>query len=810
MYYNTYILFPIGNISETASVWFTLVLSIERYLTMSQLGSVYQKKLSARSPNLSPVNQEEETLYSLGNIDQETQKTFKDRNTREESDDNLREQQHNSMKTWCIRLSTHCQLYKPTCYSRKCTLCTCEPKKFQILQKLSYFKFCKSIKMCSLAKCIQFCTCRNCHSKYSIVLIAIFSILFNLPLFFVQKVNSGIVPTKHSTEQMNNSAETNEWMHTTSKHMSNLTTSDYQNNQSQTQVYIGLTEFGSSEFYKIFSWIRIMLVQVLPLLFLCLVNFCLFRFIHIANRRRQKYLLPKGLNKKSRRFELNKINLHCPKANGGSSARWQAAQRKLTILLIVIVGLFIAGQIPQGFAYITIFEAFTSHFGSVCKRWRCCQPYLIYRSISHMLGLFTYAINFFVYLTLNKHFKQQLKIWFLSIFPSRNQLQKKYASKQTKPSYYSYNQSKSDGSFASQHKCNNNTRPYYNNRHDNIWKKFINLRRRSSILYYDNKNKILSIENTDFPSEAVSAPVDLYSSSKLRRKVDFIQIDEMNSIEMPKGTVYNPYNLNTKVNSIQTPESLLSSNQPITTLADDTLKHLIINNPCYTNQQKQPPPQRQSTVSRGNDTNYQSFVSLQPTTKCHTEIKYGTNHPLLLYKTFRAYYSHDSVVKKWTFELNCMNNQQVVHDIHSNTTAPPSSSSSSSTSSSSSITQNYSITSNSNIRNLDNFQQEQTNQKQLKDTILNNTNNTHCVNLLMMQNSNNNSNNNNDHTTYDSNNIKENSKICRHSIVNSDSQGVGLSFSHIYCPLVYRESDFDVISVDDSVEQHETEHNSFL
>ncbi|VDQ10974.1 unnamed protein product [Trichobilharzia regenti] len=503
--------------------------------------------------------------------------------------------------------------------------------------------------MCSLAKCIQCCTCRNCHSKYSIILIAIFSILFNLPLFFVQKVNSGIVPSKNSTEQMNNAetsewmhtsskhminsgivpsknsteqmnnAETSEWMHTSSKHMSNSTASDYQINQSQTQVYIGLTEFGSSEFYKIFSWTRIMLVQVLPLLFLCLVNFCLFRFIHIANRRRQKYLLPKGLNKKSRRFELNKINLHCPKANGGSSARWQAAQRKLTILLIVIVGLFIAGQIPQGFAYITIFEAFTSHFGSVCKRWRCCQPYLIYRSISHMLGLFTYAINFFVYLTLNKHFKQQLKIWFLSIFPSKNQLQKPYASKQNKPSYYSYNQSKSDGSFASQHKCNNNTRPYYNNninnnRHYNIWKKFNNLRRRSSILYYDNKNK---------------------------------------------------------VNSIQTPESLLSSNQPIITLADDTLKHLIINNPCYTNQ---PQHLQQSTISTGNDINYHSFVSLQPTTNCHTEIKYGTNQPLLLYKTFR----------------------------------------------------------------------------------------------------------------------------------------VGLSFSYIYCPLVYRESDFDVISVDESVEQHEPEHNSFL
>ncbi|KAA3677136.1 uncharacterized protein DEA37_0004900 [Paragonimus westermani] len=106
----------------------------------------------------------------------------------------------------------------------------------------------------------------------------------------------------------------------------------------------------------------------------------------------------------------HKANMRDPCTNGGSSARWQMAQRKLTILLVVIVALFLAGQIPQAFAFANIFKV----FGEVCA---CCQPYLIFRAITHTLSLFTYGVNFFVYLILNKHFKNQLTSWISLLCP---------------------------------------------------------------------------------------------------------------------------------------------------------------------------------------------------------------------------------------------------------------------------------------------------------------------------------------------------------------------------------------------------------
>ncbi|KAF7262670.1 hypothetical protein EG68_00034 [Paragonimus skrjabini miyazakii] len=115
-------------------------------------------------------------------------------------------------------------------------------------------------------------------------------------------------------------------------------------------------------------------------------------------------------HKKRHKHASHKANMRDPCTNGGSSARWQMAQRKLTILLVVIVALFLAGQIPQAFAFANIFKV----FGEVCA---CCQPYLIFRAITHTLSLFTYGVNFFVYLILNKHFKNQLKSWISLICP---------------------------------------------------------------------------------------------------------------------------------------------------------------------------------------------------------------------------------------------------------------------------------------------------------------------------------------------------------------------------------------------------------
>ncbi|CAH8515562.1 unnamed protein product [Heterobilharzia americana] len=788
LYYNAYILFPIGNISETASVWFTLVLSIERYLTMSQLGSVYRNKSNTQSSNISSKMQNNDKIqYNEGTLCQEHKENLNENKGiciqgEEDLEQRSRKKEKRTSK-WCQELCGLCNVFKINYHSWNNSVN--KSNKLITLNRLFRLQRCKSTKLCALCRYILSYTCRNCHSNYSIFFIAFFSILLNLPLFFVQKVVSKPVPSKNPIEQIHN-GETSEWVHTSSKHSNNLTSTEYQSIQSQTQVFTALTEFGNSEFYKIFSWTRIMLIQVLPLLVLCLINFYLFRFINVANRRRQKYLLPKSSNTNLHHFELHKISLRCPKANSGSSARWQAAQRKLTILLIVIVGLFIAGQIPQAFAYVTIFEAFNRHFGNVCKRWRCCPPYLIYRSISHMLGLFTYAINFFVYLTLNKHFKQQLKVWCLLVCPVNRKQHKKHLLKQRKPSNYSYNHSKSEASLNSQHK----RKP---KRFSNHYK----LRRRSSIGFHDPKNKKLSIENTDFSSEAVSAPVNIYSSPKLVRKVGFEQINELNSTITSTNSASYPFFSKTEINPIiksQYISEAIRFNHGKTTINDDSLEHLIIQNSNNTEKTVYSKSteifsdhQKQSRTSRADD--HHSIITLQPT-KCHTEIGFGLNNSLFLYKTFRAYYSHDSVIKNWIFELNS-SNQHYNNHLKKTTLSP--------------TCQHQSVFSNRLITNRKSLDNLQPHQKQ-SEHIVSNTGQqcTHCMDLIMIQN------NENDNDRKGCINMKMNSKTSTYSVDNSDSQVSVQSSFHVYCPLVYRESDFDVISVDENAELDKLKSHSSL
>uniref|UniRef100_A0A5K4FBA1 G_PROTEIN_RECEP_F1_2 domain-containing protein n=3 Tax=Schistosoma mansoni TaxID=6183 RepID=A0A5K4FBA1_SCHMA len=819
LYYNAYILFPIGNISETASVWFTLVLSVERYLTMSQIGSVCQNKFRMQPSNTSLLKQKSEILYntnhSMYSIEYQETSDVDRKLPRNDSigaaEESIMEQeQHREQQTtvnnlkWYKKLSNCCNLSVLKQHARNSLTNIPTPKSLCILHKLHHSHLHRPIGRCSLNTCIQMYACRNCNFKHSLAFITFFSILLNLPLFFVQKVVRKNIPIKKSTMKPIHNNKTSEWLHTTLNHFNNLTSTDNQYNQGQMQVFTGLTEFGNSDIYKIFSWTRIMLIQVLPLLFLCSVNFCLLRFIHIANKRRQRYLLPNVSNKKPGRFQLHKANLRTTKVNKASSARWQAAQRKLTILLIVIICLFIAGQIPQAFAYITIFEAFNKHFGNVCKRWRCCPPYLIYRSIAHMLGLFTYSINFFVYLTLNKHFKQQLSIWFLLLCPISKQLQRKYSLKQNKLINHSYNPSKSELSFTNQHKSN--IIPHNNNLYYRMCK-----RRRSSGLFYNPTKRLISIDNTDLSSEAVSAPVDLYTNLKWKNK--------LNKYPLSTTIHHSPQCIN-KINSINQSENIIidynkinycSSSVPI---IHDTSNYLIISNPFI-------------NINNNNNLIYktietscqQSFSNLLKPTNCQTEIKYDLNDPACIYKTIRTYYSYDSVMKNWIFQLTNLNTSTINNNNNNNNNNSISNNNSqdqdwqhtklittSPLHSNQLMTNEYSFNNSNNlqhskyIQNYNKYKEDTTNN--VKQNII------HCVNHNMLHNSNDNisiSNSSNSNSS-----VITNSKTCTHSIIDSDSHGVGLTFSHVYCPLIYRESDFDVISVDENIEQDEPEPNSFL
>ncbi|CAH8497605.1 unnamed protein product [Schistosoma mattheei] len=400
-----------------------------------------------------------------------------------------------------------------------------------------------------------------------------------------------------------------------------------------------------------------------------------------TNKRRQRYLLPDLSNKKTGRFKLHKANLRSTKVNKASSAKWQAAQRKLTILLIVIICLFIAGQIPQAFAYITIFEAFNRHFGN----------------------------------------------------------------------------SKSKLSFTNQHKS-------ISLPHNSLYYRMCK-RRRSSTLFCNPTKRLISIDNTDLSSEAVSAPVDLCTSSKWKNK-DFLQLSEMKKDLLSTPIHHSPQCIN-KINSIIKTENTIDyikMNYSSVPAINEVSNYLVISNPVNT------------------DNN-------------------------LLYKPIETQFQQSSLITKiMTYQLNSQNTKQIT------------------TSQSHSIYSNQLITNKDNLNNdLQHGQYVQNYDKRKEDMINNAKQNIiHCVNLNMLRNSNNNnkdyynksndniSNSTNSSTSKNSNSAITNSKTCTHSIIDSDSHGVGLTFSHVYCPLIYRESDFDVISVDESNAQDEPEPNSFL
>lgn len=146
--------------------------------------------------------------------------------------------------------------------------------------------------------------------------------------------------------------------------------------------------------YKFYTWVRTFLVQFGPLLLLCVVNSLL---IHIVRKQSQKRTLNKDTS----------ANANTPaavSANARNEKRARA-QRKLTILLMVIIGLFLGGQIPQAFAYQAIFKVLYPE--DSCPK--CCNHvYRIFRMLAQNVCLFSYGANFFVYVSLNRHFRKAL------------------------------------------------------------------------------------------------------------------------------------------------------------------------------------------------------------------------------------------------------------------------------------------------------------------------------------------------------------------------------------------------------------------
>lgn len=350
--------------------------------------------------------------------------------------------------------------------------------------------------------------------------------------------------------------------------------------------------------------------------------------------------------------------------------------------------------------------------------------------------------------------------------------------------------------------------------HNNLYYR-IRRRRSSSTLFCNPTKRLISIDNTDLSSEAVSAPVDLCTSSKWKNK-DYLQLNEMKNDLLSTTIHHSPQCINKiKIIKSENTTDYIKMNYSSVPAINETPNYLVISNPFNTDNNLLYKPietqfQQSSLITKNND----PFInSLQPT-NCQTEIKYDLNNPSCIYKTFRAYYSHDSVIKNWIFQLTNNNNDNNNNNQNSQNTKQI-------TSQSHSIYSNRLLTNKHCLNNNLHEQCIQNYNKRKEDTINNVKQNIiHCVNLNMLHNNNNEDycNKSNDNisnstissTSKNSTSVITNSKTCTHSIIDSDSHGVGLTFSHVYCPLIYRESDFDVISVDESNAQDEPEPNSFL
>lgn len=226
----------------------------------------------------------------------------------------------------------------------------------------------------------QYCHRRN--TKRLIIGIAIVSVLFNLPYFMIHRL-------------------------------------EIQRFQNGTlRVSTNTTTLRRSHFYTIYSWFRMTIVQIIPPVTLCILNVLLIIIVYQHNKKFNKNTkMEQHINHLSLGGEAIIVEvtfLSDPNTNEARTVQHQRhnayqkkrnAQRKLNILLIAVILLFLFGAIPQAFSYIRIFEA----FGTCEEAFHYCPTYVIYRMVTTNIALISYGLTFFLYLSLNRHFRKELR-----------------------------------------------------------------------------------------------------------------------------------------------------------------------------------------------------------------------------------------------------------------------------------------------------------------------------------------------------------------------------------------------------------------
>ncbi|VDL61663.1 unnamed protein product [Hymenolepis diminuta] len=226
----------------------------------------------------------------------------------------------------------------------------------------------------------QYCSRRN--TIRVIIGIAVVSIIFNLPYFMIHRIN-------------------------------------VQRSQNGTlKVTSSVTELKRSKFYAFYSWFRMATVQIIPLVVLCILNVLLIAIVYHHNKKLDKKSeLERNINRLSLGGEALTSDEGClsdPNLNDlisiqqyhlNTLQKKRIAQRKLNILLIAVILLFLFGAIPQAFSYARIFEVF-----GICKEdFHNCITYSIYRMVTTNIALISYGLTFFLYVSLNRHFRNELR-----------------------------------------------------------------------------------------------------------------------------------------------------------------------------------------------------------------------------------------------------------------------------------------------------------------------------------------------------------------------------------------------------------------
>ncbi|VDL60154.1 unnamed protein product [Hymenolepis diminuta] len=222
--------------------------------------------------------------------------------------------------------------------------------------------------------------CRHSSGRMHVIIIILLSVAFNAPLFFTTRCSRKNVTTETGEEK---------------------------------EILVTFyTAFGKSTDYDIFTWFRFVLVQIIPLIALCIFNSLLLTVVSESYRKLRRNEAIKTAS--SMQQELKEISHdgardipNCNKPQRTAKQlqieRRQRAQTKLTLMQICVIFLFLIGQIPQAFSFEKIANV-------IMPEWcgKCCKLRIYYQVISILLSQIGFSLPFFIYFGLNRHFRKIL------------------------------------------------------------------------------------------------------------------------------------------------------------------------------------------------------------------------------------------------------------------------------------------------------------------------------------------------------------------------------------------------------------------